>query len=185
MQREFSNLFRREQAKIESHCPDAFVLRPLGSRGWLKDLFGQKIELQLLCERPGGWHTCREGRYELRQPARWLTSLAPYLRRLCRVLKHTVPVVGSLLADEWDEQAGSLTAVVEGMEELVELLPTSLPAAESHGEHGHAEGPTLRTLRHLLDELDPASRWGGLRKILTPEQHYLWLCEEHAADLDG
>lgn len=23
---------------------------------------------------------------------------------------------------------------------------------------------------------------GGLKKVLTPEGHYLWLCEDHAAE---
>lgn len=41
-------------------------------------------------------------------------------------------------------------------------------------------GHSLRTLRQLLDELDPKQYWDGLKKILTPEGHYLWLCEYHA-----
>ena len=45
-----------------------------------------------------------------------------------------------------------------------------------------AEGAELRLLRWLVEELDPARYWGGLRKTLTPEWHYLWLCEEHAAE---
>ncbi len=32
-QREFTNAFRREQAKIESHCPNTFVLRPRDAEG--------------------------------------------------------------------------------------------------------------------------------------------------------
>lgn len=40
----------------------------------------------------------------------------------------------------------------------------------------------LRALRNLLDEADSAHDWGGLKKILTAEGHYLWLCEEHAAE---
>ena len=39
------------------------------------------------------------------------------------------------------------------------------------------EGGALRALRPLLDEVDPAQNWGGLKKILTPEEHYLRLCE--------
>ncbi|QSJ18459.1 hypothetical protein JYQ62_06700 [Nostoc sp. UHCC 0702] len=34
----------------------------------------------------------------------------------------------------------------------------------------------------LLEEKDPQQHWGGLKKILTPEGHYLWLCEHHAAE---
>ena len=37
-------------------------------------------------------------------------------------------------------------------------------------------------MRALLDKEDPAHEWGGLKKVLTPEGHYLWLCEKHAAE---
>ena len=56
VQREFTNAFRREQAKVESHCPNIFVLRPREATGWReffqevkKNLIGQTIELQLFC----------------------------------------------------------------------------------------------------------------------------------------
>jgi len=42
------------------------------------------------------------------------------------------------------------------------------------------EGMELRMFRQLLDEVDEQHEWGGLKKVLTPEGHYLWLCEEHA-----
>lgn len=45
----------------------------------------------------------------------------------------------------------------------------------------HFEGAPLRALRVFLDEVDPQKQYGGLRKVLTPEGHYLWLCEYHAA----
>jgi hypothetical protein len=44
------------------------------------------------------------------------------------------------------------------------------------------EGAALRALRFLLDEKDKEQHWGGLKKVLTPEGHYLWLCENHAAE---
>jgi len=50
------------------------------------------------------------------------------------------------------------------------------------GEAGRVEGAELRALRVLLDEVDEAHGWGGLRKVLTPEGHYLWLCEHHAQE---
>jgi internalin A len=181
MQREFANLYHREQSKIESHCPGAFVLRPLGSRRWLKGFLGQKVELVLLCQHPGGWHPTK-GRYEFAQPAKWLLRLAPYIRQLCRVLKHTAPVVGPLLAEAWQDVSYGLEETIMGMEELAEQFPEGSPLTGEHGGVDCAEGAGLRALRHLLDELDPSAHWGGLRKVLTPEQHYLWLCEEHAAE---
>jgi hypothetical protein len=44
------------------------------------------------------------------------------------------------------------------------------------------EGAALRALRQLLEEKDKEQHWGGLKKVLTPEGHYLWLCENHAAE---
>ncbi|MEK7328842.1 MAG: hypothetical protein AAB217_26660, partial [Chloroflexota bacterium] len=44
------------------------------------------------------------------------------------------------------------------------------------------EGAALRALRGLLDEKDKSQEWGGLRKVLTPEGHYLWLCDHHAQE---
>ena len=44
------------------------------------------------------------------------------------------------------------------------------------------EGAALQALRRFLDEKDPDQHWGGLKKVLTPEGHYLWLCEQHARE---
>jgi len=35
----------------------------------------------------------------------------------------------------------------------------------------------LRALKQLLKEQDPTENWGGLRRMLTSEGDYLWLCE--------
>ncbi|MEH2231546.1 MAG: COR domain-containing protein [Nostoc sp.] len=60
-QRGFTNAFRREQATIDSHCPNVFVLRPRGGKAWQKNLIGQKLDLQLYCQAPGCWHPTQEG----------------------------------------------------------------------------------------------------------------------------
>jgi internalin A len=39
-----------------------------------------------------------------------------------------------------------------------------------------------RALRRLLDEVDLKQEWRGLKKVLTPEGHYLLLCKEHAEE---
>ena len=50
------------------------------------------------------------------------------------------------------------------------------------GKAERLEGMELRALRKLLDEVDRKQEWGGLKKVLTPEGHYLWLCKEHAEE---
>ncbi|MHC4528819.1 MAG: hypothetical protein ACYTEX_11960 [Planctomycetota bacterium] len=75
------------------------------------------------------------------------------------------------------------------MEELAKKIRTDdkgFGAMEVGAGIGGREGPEriegapLRALRRLLDEVDAKQHWGGLKKILTPEGHYLWLCEYHA-----
>ncbi|MEJ7630943.1 MAG: hypothetical protein WKF28_00425 [Rubrobacteraceae bacterium] len=74
------------------------------------------------------------------------------------------------------------------MNELAKKLPDSkadfeLDLTDDIGQTADAElaeGAALRALRMLLDEKDPQQQWGGLKKVLTPEGHYLWLCEHHA-----
>jgi internalin A len=45
-----------------------------------------------------------------------------------------------------------------------------------------ATGAALRALSILLEQQDPQRAWGGLKKILTPEGPYYWLCEHHVKD---
>ena len=83
---------------------------------------------------------------------------------------------------------------VERQLDMTKKLLDALPSIEDTREFTHsrsiekgserhlAEGAELRALRQMLDELDPSQTWGNLRKILTPEGHYLWLCDQHAEE---
>jgi hypothetical protein len=201
MQREFTKDFRREQSLIESHCPNVFTLRPRDAQQDWREFFrnmrkafaGQTMELQLYCQAPGCWHpTGKDGLYIIREPAKWLRAIAPYVRRLVSVLKYASPLVGPwlgvVLPDAYEKQFKN---DIKLMEELVKKLPDlksdypDLDLAKGIGETAdieHAEGTALRALRLLLDEVDRQQKWGGLKKVLTPEGHYLWLCEYHAAE---
>ena len=55
------------------------------------------------------------------------------------------------------------------------------PDAEMH-EGARFEWANLRALRQFLEEKDSQRHWGGLKKVLTPEGHYLWLCKHHAQE---
>lgn len=147
--------------------------------------------LQLYCQAQGCWHPTRlDGRYTIEDPAEWFKALSPILRRLIPVLKFAVPLVGpwmSWIDPKLYEQ--QFKADIELMDALAgslgDLKPDRVDAelAEAVGEARdpeRAEGSALRALRKLLDEKDPQQHWGGLKKVLTPEGHYLWLCEHHA-----
>ncbi len=192
-QREFTNAFRREQAKIDSHCPNVFVLRPRDRKSWKKAIAGQKLDLQLYCQAPGCWHPTQEGGlYQIDDPAKWLRVTAPYIRRLVGVLKYAAPLIGPWVGFLNEQDYEKLFKNdIELMKEMAAKLPDIKDAEgmELAGTVGmgdvadpeRAEGAALRALRQLLEEKDPQQHWGGLKKVLTPEGHYLWLCEHHTA----
>jgi hypothetical protein len=187
-------MFRREQSQIDSYCPNIFTLRPAESSGWRK-ILGEKMELQLYCQAPGQWHPVEEGGvYTIDQPAEWLQTMGPYIGKLFSFLKYAAPLVGpwmgALSAEEYEKR---FKTDIKLMEEVVKKLPeissrrqeffddpTSATFHTSHLEH--VEGASLRALRKLLEEKDPQQIWGGLKRVLTPEGHYLWLCHYHAQE---
>ena len=191
-QREFTKVFRLEQSKIESLCPNIFALRPRETSDWRRAIAGRKVDLQLYCEAPGQWHpTERGGLYQLDEPAEWIASTAPYIRRLASWLKFATPLINPVLGVGFPDYREIIKNDLDLINQLVVALPelqedTGLRAAETlHQatdgvEAQRAEGAALRALRLLLDEKDTRRDWGGLRKVLTPEGHYLWLCETHA-----
>ena len=189
-QREFTQAFRREQASIDVHCPNVFVLRAKGKGerskekgSWFQAIAGQTFELQLYCQAPGCWHPTQEdGLYEIEEPAQWLKEIAPYLTKLVGVLKYAVPLIGPWLANINPQEYEALFQQdIELMKELVANVPEHKDADNlALTEPERVQGAALRVLRHLLDKKDPQQQWGGLKKVLTPEGHYLWLCEYHA-----
>ncbi|MEJ6480771.1 COR domain-containing protein [Nostoc punctiforme UO1] len=193
-QRGFTNEFRREQATIDSHCPNVFVLRLRGGKAWQKNLTGQKLDLQLYCQAPGCWHPTQEGGlYEINEPAKWLRATAPYIGKLFKVLKYTAPIIGPWLgvvdSKEYEtlfkndlELFKELAAKLPELKESEDLELADKIARGEDLDPERADGAALRALRQLLDEKDPQQHWGGLKKVLTPEGHYLWLCEHHAAE---
>lgn len=192
-QREFTNIFRRAQSDLETCCPNVFLLRaraPSSVRRFLRAqglLGNRQFDFQLLCQEPGSWHpTLKGGAYLIKEPAQWFKEMAPYLRRLMSVLKHAAPVVGPWLnianLGEYQEQ---LKSDFELVEVIIQELPKIRNEADYDftsdiGDEKVAEGSSLRALRTFLEHEDPRKRWGGLRRIITPEGHYLWLCEFHA-----
>jgi len=184
-QRRFTDEFRRAQSEIESYCPSVFLIRPRGRARWREKLQGQAVELHLCCEEPGQWHTTSEGGlYELEDAADWIRTVGPVLHRLVGVLRHVAPIVGPLLGvvdqelykDEWSND-------VALMKELVLALPDvadGVSMGEADRRHQEVDGASLRSLRALLEQVDPRQHWGGLRRVLTPEGRYLWLCDVHS-----
>jgi internalin A len=191
-QRGFTDAFRREQATIDAHCPNVFVLRPRGGKAWQKNLIGQRLDLQLYCQEPGCWHPTQEGGlYEINEPAKWLRVTAPYIRNLFKVLRYAAPIIGPWLGvvdpKEYEtlfkndlELFKELAAKLPELKESEDLELVGKIAKGEDLDPERADGAALRALRQLLEEKDPQQHWGGLKKVLTPEGHYLWLCKHHA-----
>jgi small GTP-binding protein len=178
-QREFTNAFRREQASIDAHCPNVFVLRTHESKKWFKAMTGQTLELQLYCQAPGCWHPTMEGGlYEIKEAAQWLKTIAPYLNKLIGVLKYAAPLMGAWVGEEIKtrDYEKSFRHDLETTQEIAKQI------SNANLEQEPLQGADLRALRHLLEEQDSQQHWGGLKKVLTPEGHYLWLCKYHARE---
>jgi hypothetical protein len=191
LQREFAKSFRREQSKIESHCPNIFVLRPMDSSTWKKALFGEKTQLQLYCQAPGYWHPTQEGgQYLIGSPAKWLRRIRPYVQKMVQTFKFVSPLVGPWIGMTASEYENMISQDIKFMQELVKMMPDIEEARgmeltdvlDETTEPERAHGAALRAVRQLLDEKDPQRNWGGLQKVLTPEGHYLWLCGWHAEE---
>lgn len=194
VQREFTTVFRAMQSNVDTTCPNIVTISPIDAQQWYERFLGQQMRLQLYCQAPGEWHPPIDddgnytGYYTIPNPAEWLLSIENYLKRLVKVLKFASPVIGSWLNSldaetylkEFEFQVSlteSLTSKLESIdfeENLADLKALGI------GRKLQMKGSDLRALRHLLEELDPSKHWGGLRRVLTPEGHYLWLCEHHA-----
>ena len=192
-QREFTNIYRREQSIIDSHCPNVFVLRPRESKSWKDIIVGQKIDLQLYCQAPGCWHpTAEGGLYTINNPAEWIKTTAPYLQKMVKVLKYAASLIGPWVAVAEPVYSDMFNNDIKLMTELIKKLPDlkgdhDVSLTHSHEESlepGRVGGAALRAVRSFLVEEDKPRHWGGLKKILTPEGHYLWLCEHHAEKYD-
>ena len=202
VQRQFTYTYNRDQRLEESHCPNVFAVLPQDEKGWRDKVVSQKMVMQLYCQAPGCWHPAVEGkkggRYEIKRPSEFFGAMGTYVLGLAKVIRYAAPVAGAAAgvaaagvggAVIGAETAKRIAAEIKLMEELAKKLAGSyyleaelLDLTKIGGKARRVEGFQLRALRVLLDEVDKAHEWGGLRKVLTPEGHYLWLCEHHAQE---
>jgi hypothetical protein len=215
-QREFTKLFNREQSRLESFCPNIFILRPSTKERHItglmepvrmsaaaKSILHEKMELQLYCQSPGCWHPTgfqrgttdpHSGLYQVDNPTEFLKAVAPYVRKMFKALKFAAPIVGvwtgAITPRDYEEyfkdnikEMGKLTDRLPESDEERELRMSGKSAGTEEFER--ASGAALRELRHLLDEKDRKQVWGGLKRLLTKEGHYLWLCRHHAEEYRG
>ncbi len=175
IQREFLKVHQSVQGLAESSCPNVFTLREL-EQVKLKGVLTKKLELELYCQAPGNWHPTDSGRYIFSRPADWLRPLGPYLFGLVKVLRYAAPLAGVI----FDEKTAARIRATADLSSTLGGNFREFPEGREDARPTSADGAALRHLRLLLDELDAKQTWGGLKNVLTPEGHWLWLCEKCA-----
>ncbi len=175
MQRGFAEIFEQEQKHEASETPYVFTLSPREGKPWT-NILGQETELQLFCNQPGHWHPVGKP-YIVREPKKRLQSIGGHMGRLVKVFKYMTPIPGTSAV------AGNIEKRIERTEELARQLSNMQSSRGARDypadEPGEVRGAMLAEVRKLLLELDPKKEFRGLRKLRTPEGHYLWLCDKH------
>jgi GTPase SAR1 family protein len=198
-QRQFLTLFNSQQRLPESQTPRVFTLRTRESGGWkkLSNIYENKWNLQLYCEFPGCWHPPDNelGIYKIRDNKSFFKKIGLWTKRLVTVLKYAAPLVGPSITHGYEEINELIKTDIRLMGELVKKLPEVTIGNDlmriSTNEFRHRipnehQSESLSELRKLLLTLDPDlefGRMGGLTKTLTPEGHYLWLCDHHRKEV--
>lgn len=153
--------------------------------------------MHLYCQAPGCWHPTNErGRYVFDYPPKWLRATGRYIQNMVTLLKYVSPFVGPWIGLSAADYAKLIGEHIKLMEELVKIMPDVIDTSETTEmkladrlenapevtPESYVEGAELRAVRQLLEKLDEHQTWGGLQRVLTPEDHYLWLCEHHAQE---
>ncbi|MCT7975952.1 COR domain-containing protein [Laspinema olomoucense] len=178
-QGEFMKIVRLKQQSIEAESPCVFVVHSPERGNWQNMFSRQQSELHLCCEAPGEWHPVDGGVYSLPGDNQWFHIMSPYIQQLATSWKYAQPFE-SQNNIEWEMQSLAEEFPPLNAWEATELLNSLGIGTEENFNPEQLKIAALRVLRQFLDEKDPHQHWGGLRKVLTPEGHYLWLCEHHA-----
>jgi len=168
-----------------SGCPRLFTLVPANAHPWRDAIRGQVgYQLTLWCQQPDAEHPW--GRpYEFHRPTRWLTTIAPYAVTVSRLLQAVFPVAAAaakLAVPDLD--ATRVQAELNLMGTLIDQLPAtpSTDHPELPAGPRAVEGPAVRAVRELLDDLDREQPpYRGLRVVQRPSGEYLWVCPYHRA----
>ncbi|MGD1867049.1 MAG: COR domain-containing protein [Phormidesmis sp.] len=186
LHRRFNAQFKAIQGSQESHCPSTFLFKSSNRRENI--IANAPLELHLLCQNPKHIHPATTviggGKaykpYIIKRPKEWFMNIAPYIKAIVQLVSYAPMLPSSPLA-----QAADLTEkCLEDMESLLQQIEqfsegVSLPTVSTYDDEISVDGAQLRAFRSLLDEVDTTHEWQGLKKWLSPEGHYLWLCPYH------
>ncbi|MDX2041718.1 MAG: COR domain-containing protein [Acidobacteriota bacterium] len=184
------------------------LLEPIRSAGMMdkirEKIWRQTLELQLYCQQPGHWHPVGYERgkndpatelYQIEVNSEALQKLGPYLLKLAKMMKYVTPLTGYVIpglssvqeeqyqkrfkegVDLWGKLADA--ASKDGLDLLPESSSSKFGRSLESRFAREVAGYELRGLRKLLEDKDKSGVWGKLRRRMTPEGNWLWLCEEH------
>ncbi len=186
LDREFTELFHRDQSLNDTHCPSVFTLEyerlpsilPTVLEGWEEALLdsSKAATLTLYCEEPGDRHPVKP--YQIPSKSLRLAELAPHLKKLATLFK----VAGPMITSAYPQTKVAIDSMKSLAEAGSDYRKSSVDDVPESRDPRHHDGLSLYALRRLLDEIAPKEKdhWGGLFKVCTKQFHYLWLCEKHA-----
>lgn len=191
-------------------CPRLFTLEPASATGTQRlEVHKRHYDLTLWCEYPDGPHPLAGHSYAIGEPKEWFTKLRPYLRVMLKFLQVASPVAGAIAGAAGagagpGPQTQGIGDSFRAMSDLLDkgehiadaVLERAVDDEEGDGlkDTGYrdgaprlapAEGAALRAFEELmLNHLDGARNFGGLRPALSSTGSFLWLCPKHFPKYD-
>jgi len=172
--------------------PKLFTLVPADGRfPRLQGIVRVRLELALWCMDRRGAHPHKT--YTISRPARWLRTVAPYLRIASAALAMAAGVGPAAIAvaiPKLDSTARDKINLTAKLAEHLLAKRGQPPQQQAHLDStmtdtaNIAHDAKLRRVNELIDEADPAGDYGGLGLRLASSGQLLWACPAHAADYD-
>lgn len=185
-QREFLKQFYSLQNTNETHCPNIFAFCTKEKFEVAQPVVDQQLYLKLYCQSPGNWHpTIKGGQYRIDNLLELLNAIEPFVTKLSSFMKYILPSTSSCTSEDDMQMYELLRDDFCLMENLLKEL-IALKAGQDKGLSMHCNSEleedrtSFKALREFLELKDHSRYWGGLKKVLTPEGHILWLCDYHA-----
>lgn len=187
--RESMRSWNFQTSSLFNELPSLFVLMPSDRKSFdARKWFNEAVHLYLLCQHPAQPHIVEnEKEYVIQLDHEWWRQVAPWVRRLSKVLKY-VPNLGPVAKayDEvWYESIERQAEVFSAASKALPTLAERTHQLEKHynelpfGAIVEPEAAALRALHTFLRE-QKSQHLCGLQRVVTNDGNVLWLCSEHA-----
>ncbi|MFZ4661008.1 MAG: COR domain-containing protein [Caldilineaceae bacterium] len=171
------------------HGPRLFTFRSREAGLSPKQLFSRPITLQLWCEAEGCQHPLFEkdkGNYEIEQPRKWVTEIAPYATFVLGLLKTVAPIAAPAINTFFGAKTTETWGITDHLDfanSILDQLPADIKSPDrpltERGIVSEPERSGILALHRLLNEIDPTQDRLGLHRVATYTGDYRWLCQHH------